>query len=177
MSMLENVIGDAPAWTPLRTRDLEPPAAGVFRPEAFFLGRSEGDGVLRDWLGRVASRVRVTTAGAFRHDRPDLEIRATFTYENGREDPWRWVMRGSAGGDYLVSEARAGAGIVGERRGSDYVICFRREIGIARGWAAPKFVSCLRLIGPATALKIARISYLGVPIASLVAVLKQVGSA
>ncbi len=173
MSALERewpgLPGLSPGWAPsART------AAGVFRPEIFFLGRAEGEGLVRDGFGRPLTQVRVATSGAFRRERPDLEIHATFTYEDGQEDLWRWVMRDSGRGDYAVAEAKAGAGIVGERHGPDYVIRFRRAVGLARGWAAPWFVSRLRLIGPGTALKSARIGFLGVPFARLEAVLRRV---
>lgn len=175
MSALEHTApGKGAAWSVRRAAGAEPSPIGVFRPELFFLGRGEGEGWVRDAFGRRLSRVRVTTSGARRRDGRDVEIRATFAYDNGREDPWRWVMRDSGGGDYSVAEARAGAGIVGERHGSDYVIRFRRAVGLARGWAAPSFVSRLRLIGPGTALKSARIGYLGVPFARLEAVLRKV---
>src|SRR5580704_4257351 len=37
----------------------------VFEPETFFLGRTEGAGVMRDPFGRIVRRYHITTTGAF----------------------------------------------------------------------------------------------------------------
>ncbi|MEO7026399.1 MAG: DUF3833 family protein [Caulobacteraceae bacterium] len=148
-------------------------ATNVFRPDVFFLGRTEGAGILRDPSGRDRCRFTVATTGHSRPGRPEIEIRATFTFEDGEADAWRWVMRDSGAGNYLVAEARAGAGIIGTYRGGDYVLRFRRPLGPARGMIAPRFVSRLTSLGPAVALKTVSIDILGVPLGNLTAVLHR----
>jgi hypothetical protein len=166
---------DAPALprmeTPARpARDLS------FRPEAFFLGRTEGEGVVRDPLGRVIRRCAIRTEGAFSTAYGAIEFNETFAYDDGEVDVWRWAMTAGADGRYVAAEALAGAGIVGERRGDDYVLSFRRPHGRANGLLTPHFVTRFTLLSAGVALKQAAISILGLRVATLTAVHRRAGA-
>lgn len=141
----------------------------TFRPEAFFLGRTEGHGVVRDPMGRVARRCRVETVGDFSTARSAIEFEEVFTYDDGEIDVWRWVMTQGSNGVYVAAEAVAGAGITGHRDGEDYVLTFRRAVGAAKGVLAPSFTSRFTMVAPGIALKTAKVSLYGVPLGVLTA--------
>ena len=148
----------------------------VFAPETFFIGRTEGAGVVRDPFGRIVRRCRVVTVGAFNPAQQALRFDETFAYDDGEIDTWRWVMQPGRDGRYVAAEAKAGSGLVGERQGDEYVISFRRPSGRAKGALAPHFRSRFTLLSPDTALKRADISLLGVPMGSLSAIHRRVAA-
>ena len=153
----------------------EPPASGlVFQPESFFLGRTEGAGVVHDLFGRRVRRCRITTRGVPLVGRAAIQLVEEFAYDDGEIDVWRWVMSPSRNGRYLVAEAKAGAGIAGEVRGGDYQLAFRRPMGRAAGWLAPRFSTRFTLLSPELALKRAKVSLFGAPLGSLLAIHRRV---
>jgi|SRR5271169_1427316 len=141
----------------------------IFRPELFFLGRTEGAGVVRDPFGRIVRRCRIVTEGAFDPAHQAIHFDETYSYDDGEVDVWRWVMTGGRDGRYVAAEAKAGAGITGERRGADYLISFRRPVGRATGLLAPRFSTRFTLLAPDLALKRAVVSILGLPVGALTA--------
>lgn len=151
-----------------------PSIALSFAPEAFFLGRTEGAGVVRDPFGRIVRRCRIATEGAYSAAQGALRFDETFTYDDGEIDVWRWVMQAGREGRYVAAEAKAGAGIAGELRGGDYVLAFRRPVGRAAGAFSPHFRSRFTLLAPNLALKRADVSLFGLPLASLTAVHQRV---
>ena len=154
---------------------LEPPASNlVFRPETFFLGLTEGAGVVHDLFGRQVRRCRITTRGALLAGRATLQLEEEFVYDDGQVDVWRWVMSPSRNGRYVVAEARAGAGISGEVRSGDYQLAFRRPVGRAAGAFAPRFSTRFTLLSPDLALKRAKVSLFGAPLGRLLAFHRRV---
>ena len=146
----------------------------AFRPEVFFVGRTEGAGIVRDLFGRVVRRCRITTTGAFIHDRGAVRFEEEFRYDDGEVDVWRWAMSPGREGRYVAAEARAGAGITGERRGADYHLSFRRPLGRARGLLAPTFSTRFTLLSPELALKRSQVSLFGAPLGALTAVHRRI---
>lgn len=149
---------------------VRPLGALAFSPEAFFIGRTEGAGVVRDAFGRIVRRCRITTTGAFSAAQQALRFDETFAYDDGEIDTWKWVMQAGRDGRYVAAEARAGSGLVGERQGDDYVIGFRRPSGRAKGALAPHYRTRFTLLSPEIALKRADVSVLGLPMGSLSAI-------
>jgi hypothetical protein len=147
--------------------EARPPGALAFHPETFFLGRTEGAGVVRDPFGRVVRRCKVVTEGSLNPAQGGIRFDEVFSYDDGEVDTWRWAMTYGGDGRYVAAEARAGAGITGERRGDDYLIDFRRPVGRARGALAPSFRTRFTLLAPDFALKEARVSLLGLPLGVL----------
>jgi hypothetical protein len=146
----------------------------AFRPESFFLGRTEGGGVVRDPFGRIVRRCAIATEGALDTDRSAIRFDEVFTYDDGEVDVWRWVMQPGRGGRYIAAEAKAGAGIAGEQRNGEYVIRFRRPVGRAVGPLRPHFRSCLTLVTPDSALKRAEVSLFGAPLGVLWAIHRRI---
>jgi Protein of unknown function (DUF3833) len=151
-----------------------PPIALSFAPESFFLGKTEGAGVVRDPFGRIVRRCRIATEGAYSAAQGALRFDETFTYDDGEIDVWRWVMQAGREGRYVAAEAKAGAGIAGELRGGDYVLAFRRPVGRAAGAFSPHFRSRFTLLAPDLAMKRADVSLFGLPLACLTAVHRRV---
>ncbi len=152
----------------------QPPADLAFAPETFFLGRTEGAGIVRDPLGRIIRRCRVVTEGAYSPSQAALRFDEIFTYDDGEVDVWRWAMQAGRDGRYIAAEAKAGAGITGERRGGEYVVAFRRPVGRASGLIAPHFTSRFTLLAPDLALKRADVTLFGMPLGQLSAVHRRV---
>jgi hypothetical protein len=167
--MLE-ALAESPEAAPLS----HPPAALAFEPETFFLGRTEGAGVLRDPIGRILRRCHITTEGGYSAAQGVLRFDEVFAYDDGEVDVWRWVMQPGREGRYVAAEVKAGAGITGERQGDDYVIAFRRPVGRATGPFAPSFHSRFTLLSPELAMKRANVSLFGVPLGALTAVHRRI---
>ena len=150
------------------------PGDTLFRPEAFFLGRTEGSGVVRDPFGRVTRRCAIHTLGATQASYGAIQFDETFTYDDGEVDVWRWAVTAGPDGQYIAAESAAGSGIVGHRVGDDYALSFHRPVGKARGLAAPRYSTRFTLLAPDLALKSVKVSLLGAPIAAMTAIHRRV---
>ena len=157
--------------------DARPFGPLAFAPESFFIGRTEGAGVVRDAFGRIVRRCRITTNGAFSDAQQALRFDEVFAYDDGEVDTWRWVMQSGRDGRYMAAEAKAGGGLSGERQGDDYVLSFRRPIGRAKGPLKPHYRTRFTLLAPDIALKRADVSLLGLPMGSLSAIHRRVPAA
>jgi hypothetical protein len=164
-------VGGPGADSELEGRPLGPLA---FAPESYFLGRTEGAGVVRDPFGRIVRRCRITTSGAFSAAQQAVRFDEVFAYDDGEVDTWRWVMQAGRDGRYVAAEAKAGGGLSGERHGDDYVLSFRRPVGRAKGPLTPHYRARFTLLSPELALKRTDVSLFGVPIGSLSAVHRRV---
>ncbi|MFI4933366.1 MAG: DUF3833 family protein [Caulobacterales bacterium] len=156
----------------MRLADPTPSPRGemAFLPEVFFLGHTQGAGVVRDPFGRVVRRCQVSTEGVFSPTYGAIHFDETFVYDDGEVDVWRWAMTAGRDGRYVAAEVLAGAGITGERRGGDYLISFRRPVGKATGPLAPRFATRFTLLAEDLALKTAKVSLFGLPLGVLTAV-------
>jgi hypothetical protein len=150
------------------------PAGLAFHPETFFLGRTDGAGVVRDPFGRIVRRCQVATDGAYSPAQAAIRFDEVFSYDDGEIDTWRWVMTAGRDGRYLAAEAKAGAGITGERRGDDYVLSFRRPVDRLAGWLSPHFHTSFTMLSADTALKRAAVSLAGLPLGVLTAIHRRV---
>ncbi len=145
-----------------------------FRPETFFVGRTEGAGVVRDVAGRVARRCTILTLGTRREADGALRFDETFTYDDGEVDIWRWTMTPGCEGRYMVAESSAGSGIVGHRVGEDYVVSFHRAVGRDPALRSLKFTTRFTLVAPDLALKAVKITKFGAPMAAMAAFHRRV---
>jgi len=173
---LDPVQDTPPEEAPRMREEQRPLGELAFAPETFFLGRTEGAGVVRDPFGRIVRRCRIVTEGTFNAPRAALRFDETFAYDDGEVDVWRWAMQAGRDGRYVAAEAKAGAGISGEMRGADYVISFRRPLGRASGLIAPHYHSRLTLLAPDLALKRADVTLFGMPLGQLSAVHRRISS-
>jgi hypothetical protein len=105
---------------------------GPFRPEVFFVGRTEGWGLTRGPTGRLQRRCQVITEGRLDDAYRAIKFDEAFHWEDGERDEWRWAMTRGLNGQYVAAEALAGPGIQGRYEGADYVLSFRRPLRIRR---------------------------------------------
>ncbi len=144
-----------------------------FRPEVFFLGRTEGWGVARSLTGRIMRRCRVVTEGRLDEAYQAIHFDEVFDWDDGESDEWRWAMTRGLNGDYVAAEALAGAGIQGRYDGGDYLLTFRRPLKAGGGGPRPRFSTRFTLISPDVALKTVSVSLYGIPVGSLSAFHKR----
>ena len=132
----------------------------TFRPEEFFLGRTEGAGVDRDALGRTIRRCTIRTEGVLRAAKSAICVDEVLTYDDGEIQNWRWVLGLAGDGRYLVAEAQAGSGHMVERRDDgDFVVSFRRT----RDWMSHRHLTRYTLLDDRASLESTTVSFLGVP--------------
>ena len=139
----------------------------TFLPESFFLGRTEGLGLVRE-LGGRQRRCRVTTVGTADSAYDAIQFEETFAYEDGETDVWRWAMARGTDGRYVGSEALAGPGLIGRIERGDYVIHFSRPVRPGAPVQA-RYRSRFTLLDPRTALKQVQVSMLGLPVGTMTA--------
>src|SRR5471032_107960 len=89
---------EAPEALALAATPVRPRSDLAFAPESFFLGRTEGAGVVRDPIGRIVRRCRITTEGAYSAAQSALRFDEVFTYDDGEVDVWRWAMQAGRDG-------------------------------------------------------------------------------
>lgn len=143
-----------------------------FRPEVFFLGRTEGWGLARGPTGRLLRRCRVATDGRMDDAYRAIHIDETFHWDDGEQDEWRWAMTRGLNGHYVAAEALAGAGIQGRHDGHDYVLSFRRALR-PEGGLRPRYVTRFTLISPEVAFKSVSLFLWGLPVGRLTAFHKR----
>lgn len=151
-------------------------AEHLFRPEIFFLGRTEGSGVLRPLFGGATRHCSITTSGERRAAYGALSLEETFAFTDGEVDIWRWVISASGDGKYIASEQSAGSGIAGHHAGNDYVINFHRPLGVGKGPLSPGYRTRFTLLAPDLALKQVRVSVLGAPVATFTGVHRRLAA-
>ncbi|MFO1015181.1 MAG: DUF3833 family protein [Caulobacteraceae bacterium] len=145
-----------------------------FRPEVFFVGRTEGAAVLKGAFGQIRRRCSIVTEGDWNFAKHSLEFRETFIYDNGAIDTWLWATQIGANGTYVSAEALAGPGVVGRRLKGDYVLSFKRPCGAFKGLFTPHFVIRFTPLDSQTVLMAARFSLFGVPIGSMTGIHRRV---
>ena len=148
---------------------------GVFRPEIFFVGRTEGAGAVRNALGRITRRCAISTDGEYSPTYGAIHYDQLFTYDDGRIDTWRWVMTPGRDGRYVAAEAAVGSGIAGEIRGMDCWFVFRRPIGAIGRLVRRRYAVRFTLLSADTAMMRVKVSLLGLPVAEMTAVHRRVG--
>jgi hypothetical protein len=143
----------------------------TFRPEVFFLGRTEGAGIDRDLLGRTRRRCTIFTEGVLRASMSAICVDEVMTYDDGEVQKWRWVLGDAGDGRYLVAEARAGSGHMVERRADgDFVISFRRT----RDWISHRHVTRYTMLDETLSMESTTVSLLGVPRTLFTAIRRRV---
>jgi hypothetical protein len=145
----------------------------TFRPEVFFLGRTEGAGVDRDLLGRTRRWCTIVTEGVLRASMSAICVDEVMTYDDGEVQNWRWVLGDAGDGRYLVAEARAGSGHMVERReDGDFVISFRRT----RDWLSHRHLTRYTMLDEQLSMESTTVSLLGVPQTLFTAVRRRVAA-
>jgi hypothetical protein len=147
----------------------------AFRPESFFLCQTNGSGLMRDPLGRIARRFTVDTRGHVDEAYGALRLDETYAFDNGELEAFRWVIREAGVGRYVLAEPQAGSGIVAQASGGEFLFTYSRASGAARGIATPRFAVRMTLIAADTVLKSVKVTVLGAPVGTLTALHRRVG--
>ncbi|HWF00226.1 MAG TPA: DUF3833 family protein [Caulobacteraceae bacterium] len=137
----------------------------AFRPEHYFLGATEGNGLLRDPFGRVTRRCRVSTRGQRDSAYGAVRLEETYAFDDGEVEALRWVITGAGPGRYVLAEATAGSGIVADFSGGDLVFAYYRAP--PNSLIKARLAVRMTLIAPRVVLKTARISIFGAPMGGL----------
>lgn len=145
----------------------------AFRPEQYFLGATEGNGLLRDPFGRVTRRCRVSTRGERDSAYGALRLEETYDFDDGEVEALRWVITSAGAGRYVLAEASAGSGIVAELSGGDLIFAYHRAYGGAPIKA--RLAVRMTLIAPRVVLKTARITVLGAPMGAMTVLHRRAG--
>lgn len=152
---------------------MRPPKAATpepaFEPDHFFLSRTEGRGLVRDFTGRLIDRCAIATEGAWDHDYGALHFNETFTYESGEVDTLRWTFAPDAQGRMSASEASVTAAVAGWRDGADYRLRFRRRGGPRADRLTLTYNVRFTLMQPDMALKVVRLSLFGFTLGEMTA--------
>ena len=148
----------------------------IFRPEKFFVGRTEGSGIVRDAFSRILRRCEIVTVGSLQASYGALQMEETFTFDDGEVDVWRWVVTAGGDGRYIASEQIAGSGLIAHRDGDDYVLNFHRPIARAPKWLAPRYATRFSLLSTDIALKTAKVSLFGAPLGVLTGIHRKVAA-
>lgn len=144
-----------------------------FRPESFFLGRTEGAGVDRDLFGRTVRQCVIHTHGVLRGPMSAICVDETIAYDDGEVQEWRWVLGDAGDGRYLVAEAQAGSGhVVEPRADGDFVVSFRRT----RRWVTQRHLTRYTMLGEDVSMEKTTVSFLGVPRLLFTAVRRRIAN-
>ena len=141
---------------------------GAFDPNAFFEGVVTGVGVLRRLGGRVYGRYTVDSVGTVAEAGGLLSVKEMYRFEGGSTDEISWSMPGSAAP--LKPDARVSGHIFTGMEGNDYVMAFNRRVASPRGKATLRLHVRFSLLAPGRAMSFTRISWLGLPMGSMVTI-------
>ena len=148
----------------------------VFKPDLFFLSRTEGRGEVRDLTGRLIDRCEIVTEGSWDHNHGALSFDETYTYDDGQIDVLRWTFAPDAQGRMSASEATVTAPVRGWSDGGDYRLRFKRRGGPrAPGNLALTYNVRFTLLQPDLALKVAKVGLLGLTLGKMTAFHRRVG--
>ena len=65
----------------------------VFRPEEYFLGRTEGWGVMQDRFGILRRQFRIEANGEWNATDQALSLREIYRFNDGQVDQLEWTLR------------------------------------------------------------------------------------
>ena len=140
-----------------------------FQPDRFFLDRTRGRGVVRDFTGRLVEGCVIETHGRWDHAIGAMHFAEVFSYDDGRVDTLNWTFAPDPQGRMVASEASLAAPVVGWSEGGDYRLRFKR--GDARLPVGLRLTYDVRfsLMEPDLALKVVQLRLFGLPLAAMTA--------
>lgn len=145
------------------------PGRHPFQPDRFFLNRTRGRGVVRDFAGRLIESCAIETLGRWDHALGAVHFDEIFTYDGGRVDTLNWTFAPDPQGRMVASEASLAAPVVGWNEGADYRLRFMRaEARLPAGLRVTYDVR-FSLMEQDLALKIVELKLFGLPVAAMTA--------
>lgn len=148
--------------------------AAPFQPEQFFLTRTEGAGVVRDFTGRLLRRCVISTAGRWDHQYGAMHFDETFAFDDGRIDTLNWTFSHDAQGRVVASEPSVTTKVRGWTEGADYRLRFKRPAEAPLSGIDATYDVRFTLLEPTVALKVTRLKLLGVTLGVMTAYHRQI---
>ena len=145
------------------------------RPNAFFIGATEGVGVERDGFGRMRRRFRTQAEGRAIETYTAVSVTETYCFDDGQIDVWRWVISASPGGKFVAAEIGQQSGIVSETAGEDLWFRFRRGFTPTKALIPVAFTVRMTMLTPQTMLQATNVSVLGIPTRRLIHTIRRCG--
>ncbi len=146
----------------------------TFAPERFFLGSTQGGGLVRDLAGRLIDRCQISTQGWWDDKREAMYFDETFLYESGRADIMNWTVAPDHDGRMIAALAGSPAPVRVWTDGDDYRIRFRRRGETPLPSIYLTFDTRFSVMAPDSVLKVARVKLFGVTLGVLTAFHRRV---
>jgi hypothetical protein len=106
-----------------------PTSQSPFRPESFFVGKSEGEGSLKV-LFKKRTKVVVRSDGVMKPDGA-LVLDQTIDKSGSKEETRRWKLREVAPGRYAGTLSDAVGPVTGAVEGNDFRVRYRIKSGVS----------------------------------------------
>jgi hypothetical protein len=151
----------------------EQPPRTLFVPDRFFLSRTRGRGLVRDFTGRLIETCAIDTEGRWDHAIGALHFDEVFTYDSGRADTLNWTFAPDPQGRMAASEASVAGLVRGWSEGADYRLRFRRADPGQPGGPRLTYDVRFSLLRPDLAMKVARLRLFGLAVATMTAFHRQ----
>jgi hypothetical protein len=153
---------------------LKEPERQIFQPDLFFLGRTQGRGVVRDFAGRPVDGCEITTDGRWDHEFGAMHFDEVFTFDSGPVDTLNWAFAPDPQGRMVASEVSVAAAVRGWSDGADYRLRFKRAGGLAPPSMQLTYDVRFSPMSQEVALKTVRLRLFGVPLAFMTAFHRRV---
>ncbi len=140
-----------------------------FQPDRFFLDRTWGRGVVRDFTGRLIEGCAIETHGRWDHALGAMHFDEVFTYDDGRVDTLNWTFAPDPQGRMVASEASLAAPVTGWSEGGDYRLRFKRADARLPAGLRLTYDVRFSLMEPDLALKTVQLRLVGLPVAAMTA--------
>ena len=152
----------------------EKSAPAGFQPDQFFLSRTDGAGVVRDFAGRLLRRCVISTIGRWDHQYGAMHFDETFAFDDGRVDTLNWTFSRDPQGRMVASEPSVTSKVRGWRDGPDYRLRFKRPGDPPLGGLEVTYDVRFTPLERTVVLKVARLKLLGLTLGAMTAYHRQV---
>ena len=140
-----------------------------FEPERFFLGKTHGAGIVRDFSGKLIERCIISTQGWGSRQLGAMHFDETFTYDSGRTEILNWSFVPDAEGELIASEPTTIGQVQAWPDGDDYRLRFRRRGEPPLPSIPVTYDVRFSIMSPDTVLKAARLKLFGVTLGMMTA--------
>ncbi len=140
-----------------------------FEPDRFFLGKTQGGGIVRDLSGKLIERCKISTQGWYNSKLAAMHFDETFVYEAGRTDILNWTFIVDVEGRMTATEPTTLGAVQGWVDGEDYRLRFRRRGEPPLPSIPVTYDVRFSAVSTDTVLKVARLKLFGVTLGMMTA--------
>jgi hypothetical protein len=145
-----------------------------FQPDQFFLSRTDGAGVVRDFSGRLLRRCVISTVGRWDHQYGAMHFDETFAFDDGHLDTLNWTFSHDAQGRLVATEPSVTTKVRGWTEGPDYRLRFKRPGEPPLSGFDVTYDVRFTALEPTVVLKVTRLKLFGVTLGALTAYHRQI---